>query len=350
LAHPEEKTFNLHEVFFDQLYFRWDRPLGIPMTFTLGRQNIMLGEGFLVMDGHPLDGSRSIYFNAARLGFLLSKERQLILFYTYQPVQDTWLPVIHDQDQALIEQPEEGIGIYYTGKHRGIQLDGYAIRKNIMRGDGDASSAASRINTIGGRIAFPIGGTLAFTAEGAVQFGTFGQQDRSSWGGYGYFDYRMGRSPFLPRMLRIGGIALSGDDADTDRLEGWDPLFSRWPKWSESFIWTQIVEYGGKIAYWSNFMSTYGSLHFRPLSSLDLSLVYYRVFSMHSPVEDGFPGGDGKTRGDLIIAKATFQLTRTLSGHLLFETLIPGNFYFDGADVYRWFRLELMYRTVFFGS
>jgi hypothetical protein len=57
---PEDREFALHEMFFDQLFVRWKRPADLPITFTIGRQNMRFGEGFLVMDGHPLDGSRSI--------------------------------------------------------------------------------------------------------------------------------------------------------------------------------------------------------------------------------------------------------------------------------------------------
>ncbi len=39
---------------------------GMPLTATVGRQDIIEGVGWLVMDGTPLDGSRTVYFDAAR--------------------------------------------------------------------------------------------------------------------------------------------------------------------------------------------------------------------------------------------------------------------------------------------
>ncbi len=74
---PEGRDFNLHEVFVDNLYVKSNKPWDLPLSFIIGRQNIMLGEGFLVMDGHPLDGSRSIYFNAARMDLFLNKSNKL---------------------------------------------------------------------------------------------------------------------------------------------------------------------------------------------------------------------------------------------------------------------------------
>jgi hypothetical protein len=43
-------------------------------------------------------------------------------------------------------------------------------------------------------------------------------------------------------------------------MEGWDPIFSRWPKWSESFIYTFTRE--SRPSYWSNMSSLYASLAF----------------------------------------------------------------------------------------
>jgi len=51
---PDDKDFTLDEVVFDQLYARLKSPFGSPLTFTLGRLNIILGEGFVMMDGTPL--------------------------------------------------------------------------------------------------------------------------------------------------------------------------------------------------------------------------------------------------------------------------------------------------------
>ncbi len=53
--------------------------------------------------------------------------------------------------------------------------------------------------------------------------------------------------------------------------------------------------------------------------------------------------GTGDTRGDLFIAKFYYKLSPNVTGHVLFEHFIPGNYYFDGANVSNWARLEVMY-------
>jgi len=340
---PEDRDLNLNEIFVDNLYLKWQNPGSLPVTMTIGRQNIMLGEGFVVMDGHPLDGSRSIYFNAVRFDVFLNKNNKLILFYTYQPETDDLLPVINNKHQALIEQPEQGFGAYFTGKYNKLNLEAYLIRKNISSTENKPND--SRINTLGSRFVIPFSEGLSMAGEGAFQFGKYGDFDRFSFGGYFHLDYNAAHlHPLLP-ALTVGAIYLAGDNPETEKMEGWDPLFSRWPKWSESYIYTLIPEYEGRVAYWSNFVSTYGTLNFRIKSRLNLVFTYHHLRAAEiAAIDRPFLGGRGKTRGDLFITKAVLKISKYFSGHLLWETFSPGSFYKPDADRYNWFRFELMFK------
>ena len=344
---PKQIDFEIHEIFFDQLYFRWKNPGKLPLTLTLGRQNIILGEGFIVMDGHPLDGSRSIYFNATRVDFQLNKNHTLTAFFTYQPETDDILPIINDQDQPLVESQEKGIGLYYTGKLNKTGIEGYFIRK-----DTDASEirpASSGINTVGARVSHPLTERLSFTIEGAIQFGT--QQplsdvpgikvDRKALGGYFHLDYTFAEAVPLLEKLTLGGIYLSGDDPGTPDIEGWDPVFSRWPKWSESYIYTQIRE--NSVGYWSNLNSLYVSV------LMDITKPMTLQFTFHHLTANEFsPGsltaGGGKIRGNLVIGKLEFPINKYFTGHFLWEYFKPGNFYFVRADAAHWLRFELLFK------
>jgi hypothetical protein len=83
---PRLKTdFNVHEVIFDQLYVKWTSPRRPSLSLTLGRFDMMLGEGFLVMDGGPLDGSRTGYFNGLRLDYSLKNKNNLTFFSSASP-------------------------------------------------------------------------------------------------------------------------------------------------------------------------------------------------------------------------------------------------------------------------
>ena len=54
---------------FDLLALELKRPGGLPFDARVGRQEIVLGDGWLVQDGTPIDGSRTGYFDAARITF-----------------------------------------------------------------------------------------------------------------------------------------------------------------------------------------------------------------------------------------------------------------------------------------
>lgn len=335
---PDDREFTINEFFFDQLYVKVSDPFGIPATFKLGRQNIMFGEGFIVMDGGPLDGSRSAYFNGVRLDYRICDKNSVSVFYVYQPDTDRLLPIINDQSQKLIEQPEEGYALFFSGSLADFKYEPYYIHKNIY--ETSSLKEESSIETLGLRFVYPIVNNLELTGEGAAQWGTKGDYDREAFGGYFHLDYKTGASLPVPELITVGGIYLSGDDPATPECEAWDPLFSRWPKWSESLIYAFIKE--SKVAYWSNFKSLYASLRLPLWKDANLNLTYHFLGADEpAPAGNAFPGGSGTDRGNLFIARLNFTLLRELTGHLVWEHLTPGDFYFPDADCYNWFRMEL---------
>ncbi len=336
---PQTIKFKFHEVLIDQLYIKWAGVGRLPLTLTLGRQNITLGEGFVVMDGGPLDGSRSIYFNAVRADYRFNENHGLTAFYCYQPETDDLLPVINSQDAPMIEQPEQGLGLYYTGTFAKTSVEAYAIRKDMKHTA--KLPVESGINVLGVRVTLPVVSQLSITAEGAYQLGTRGNFHRAALGGYFHWDYKFAEKIPLLRMFTFGGIYLSGDDPTTEKLEGWDPLFSRWPKWSEAYIYTLIKEHS--VAYWSNLNSLYVSLAMDFTERMNLVLTWHHLGANERSFS-AFPGGDGRTRGDLLIGRLDFNINRYFSGHFLWEHFKPGNFYFEGAARYNWLRFELMYK------
>lgn len=338
---PADREFDINEVFIDQLYIKWQNKYAVPGTLTLGRQNIRLGEGFVVMDGHPLDGSRSIYFNAARFDWDINAENSLTFFYSYQTRTDKALPIINEYNQMLVEQPEKGFGLYYSGKYRQFDIQAYFIRKNVEPGGG--LTTESSINTPGVRLRAFLNDRLSYTCEAAYQFGEYGDFDRSAFGGYTYLRYKEENSLYCPERIDIGLIYLSGDNLHTEDNENWDPVFARWPKWSESYIYTQIKE--DLVAYWTNLMSIYIQTEFKLDSQLRLHIDYHHLRAPRaSSPSFSFPGGGGQTRGNLIIGNLNFRINKYLTGHLLWEWFAPGDYYFDNADSYSWTRVEFLFR------
>jgi hypothetical protein len=336
---PKDRPFNWHEVFFDNLYVKWDVPGRLPVTVTVGRQDIRLGEGFIIADGTPGDGSRSYYFNALRVDTSFNKANKLIFLAHAQETHDKYLPVVHDRTQSLAEQPERVVGLYYEGALGRTRLDAYAMRKTTEATE--PWPVAGRIDTLGARGRLLVMKRLSLTGEAAYQTGTYGVAGRSAFGGLFHLDYEVEKAVPLVKTLTFGGIFLSGDKPGTARMEGWDPIFSRWPKWSEGYIYTFTRE--SRPAYWSNLSSLYGSVGLDLGSRADAALTAH-FLGADEARPDGFPGGAGLNRGVLLAGRLNFTVSKRLSGHFIWEHFDPGNFYRPGASSYNWLRFELTFR------
>lgn len=116
----------------------------------------------------------------------------------------------------------------------------------------------------------------------------------------------------LAKTLTLGGFYLSGDNPTTTKNEGWDPLWSRWPKWSESYIYTQILENKGKVGYWSNIASLNVMLSGKIAEKLSFIGSYYYLLALEYN-ESAFTNGTGKTRGKLFTLKINYALDKNWS-------------------------------------
>ncbi len=336
---PKDRAFTWHELFVDNLYVKWTVPGRAPVAVTAGRQDINFGEGFVVADGTPGDGSRSYYFNALRLDVPLGGGHALTAFAHATEATDRFLPVVNPRPQALAEQPERALALYYAGAFGKTRIDAYAVRKTT-----DATEAwpvPARIDTFGARAVAPLARPLAFTAEAAVQTGRHGEAGRSAFGALAHLDCDLaGTLPLLGSAV-VGGVLLSGDDPATPGMEGWDPVFSRWPKWSESYIYTFTRE--SRPAYWSNLTSVYASLALDLGARSDGLLMLQRLGAMEPQAAD-FPGGAGRGRGTLVKGRLNYRISKSLTGRFVWERFAPGSFYFEGASGYDWIQFEMIFR------
>jgi len=331
-------NYGFNEVIVDNLFFKWTRPAGLPVALTLGRQDIQMGEGFVIFDGGPGDGSRTAYFNGARADFFVDAANTLTAFYVKQPRTDEYLPRLNDVEQILVEQAEESYGLYHTGALGKTKFEAYFFRINH---DSYGLFTGARFQTAGGRVQIPLAARLSLTAEGALQFGKREAFRQTGAGGYVHLDYATGATGALPATLTLGGIYLSGDDPSTaDKYEGWDPVFGRWPKWSDSFIYLLAKE--TRVALWSNFVSFYGKMDFALAPTVKLNLTWHHLGAAEKTAPSSLWSGTGTCRGDLGIMKLSYDISRHLQGHFIWEHFRPGDFYFSGAQSYAWIRFELL--------
>ncbi|MCD4653915.1 hypothetical protein K8T06_08250, partial [bacterium] len=140
--------------------------------------------------------------------------------------------------------------------------------------------------------------------------------------------------------LKLTAGAFSGDDSDTEKDEGWTPPFSRWPQWSELYIYSFIKE--GRVSYWSNLWFANAEFVFTPVDPLKIRLSYYKMMAFEAWPHPARMFGDGKDRGDLFQIRTDFKLPAGFSGHAVYEYHIPGDFY-GGDEPGHFLRFELNY-------
>ncbi len=95
----DRRKFDQDEVVIDNLYLDIKRPFNLPLDLRIGRQDFLgpdtYGEGFLILDGTPGDGSRTFYFNALRARLFLSNKDSIDFVVLKQKERDVYLPSLH---------------------------------------------------------------------------------------------------------------------------------------------------------------------------------------------------------------------------------------------------------------
>jgi hypothetical protein len=323
-------ALTLDETVIEMLYL--EHRFADGASLRVGRQNLSKGDGFILFDGSPLDGSRVAYFNAVDAAKVWAKSRLDVLFIS-DPSHDRYLPPMHDRHKALIEQDETALGVYWTGPTPCGA--GSADLYGFVKTEGGSRT----VPTLGGRMVRDLPRHLAAKVEFAAQFPDVDQADAAfAWGGQASLT-RAFAGAMKPSLL-LGYTGLSGDDPATTKNEGWDPLFSRYPKWSELYIYTLASERGA--AYWTNLSMWQAELRATPLARLDVRATYYRMDSFHRFAGKAAVYADGTHRGDMFQGRVDYKLNDSWRGHVVGEWMAPGDFY-THDDGGWFFRGEVVY-------
>ncbi|MBF0523335.1 MAG: hypothetical protein HQL24_09825, partial [Candidatus Omnitrophica bacterium] len=92
--------FDVNETVIDQLYLGIKEFAGLPLNIRVGRQDLLdqYTDNFLIADGTPLDGSRTMYFNAAQFSVKANDKNTIDFVYINDPKDDNALPIINRMD------------------------------------------------------------------------------------------------------------------------------------------------------------------------------------------------------------------------------------------------------------
>ena len=365
---PQRSTSQWPEEWvFDNLYLEVRGLLDNSLDLRVGRQEMMYGNGRVIYDGTPGDGSRTLYFNAAKATWRGIPKTGLDFFGIYDPSEDQM--AIHPSDRDLTGYTgckegvtESGAGLYATnGSIQNLPFEAYLIYKHESEYDVAAKTNASGafvkpafawqtldpkhkvvetpdfdVGTVGFRVMPVFSDTLSGNLEVAGQYGTRDGQDQH---GYMVDAYLLQKLPGdMKPAVKAGVYCLSGDHPKTADDEGWDPLWARYPQTSELLNYSWDSEQS--VVRWSNLIMPSLCLTFSPTKAITTkaSVSYLAAFEA-----DG--SGGGKERGwlesfrtDFTLAEDRFLPKDKLAGHVMVEVMEPGDYYKknDTAVFARW--------------
>jgi hypothetical protein len=334
---------DLNEVFFDNLYVESVRPFELPVSMKVGRQDITYGNGFIFLEGTPLDGSRSVYFDAIKGtvhvdalktdidGLVIECNRMDRKFFKFNP-----------SDQALNSDEIQAYGYYLTSKIFGdpLTIEQYYIYKDGHGQPWPASTFSnnSKINTWGARLSGKPIENFKYETELAVQSGKQGPTEKSGLGGYviGTYNFPVKCKP----TLSTGYYYLSGDDPDTNKREDWDPMFSRSTYYGDLLLFLFGRE--GGIAYWNNLHTIQVSGSICPVSWWHSALSYNKLWADENPLVGTAGFSTGRDRGDLVRWMNKFNLTKNVSTLFQLELFDPNDYYVSEAEDALFMRWEIL--------
>jgi hypothetical protein len=309
---PKDTDFDWDEIIFDQAWWTW--AFAEERKVTLGRQNIIWDQGFLMLEGHPLDGSRSIYHNAVRY-----EGDGLDVSFIHNPKYDSFV-LAGDAHRPLTDADETALAMRFTQGHEKWTV--------IWKDEVDPDHILPHLQglTLGGRTDRDVGSDGAFMLEGAFQYLNETGDPYARGGGISFaLQTHLEKDLGSSWKGKLGYFHYSGDSTNDGDLRAFRTPWGRWPKWSELYIYTLIGESTpGRVhvAAWENIAAPHATVT-RPLGSalkLRLNATYLLA-----------PQTDWAARGLVTEVELKITIVKGVKGHLLWERLDPGSFH-DGRD------------------
>jgi hypothetical protein len=375
---PSRSGLEERYIILDNLNVKYNDIGGSGISVAGGRQDIMFGDPlnwWLVADGTPGDGSWTFFLDSIRASYEAKDiKTKFDVIYIYQSaLPDDWMPTIGRSGEnrnpmgtnppvrpySLTEQDEQGAIFYASTKAvNNMQIDAYFIYKHDNRIAEITSGDNADIYTLGAKISGTPTKNWFYSLEGAYQFGwkedsirdgsegssRFAARDIRAYGANGKLTYLF--KDKLNNQVSLVGEWLSGDDpgsAGTDEM--FDVLWGRWPRWSELYIYSYVLETSGKIAQLNNVARIGCSWGFTPVKNLSFSATYNALLAPEkTPSRALVPArfsGDGSLRGHLLQTVLKYQINKNVSTHLWGECVWQGDYYAQ-RDLMTFLRAEVM--------
>jgi len=350
-----EKNYDFDEAIFDVFNLQFRNAFDMPLTLTVGRQEIILGTGWLVLDGTPGDGSRTIFFDAIRAEYQVTDTSKIDLIYIqqYDDEEEYIKPFNHHavQDRRHLTQKgdERGFIFYWTNKFTdAVNNELYYMYKNDRdsewRRSYQATSAPGQdadIHTVGTRFFGSLDENWSYSAEIAKQFGKRDSRTLQALGTNNKLTYAFRDE--LSSEVHVGYEYMSGDDPDSSADEMFDSLWGDWPQYQrggdlQSYMWAFEGDGLGNVMN----LHRVGIGHsFKPSEVWTIATDYNLLWADENRPAGKLTGGAGgglnfdsgdNFRGQMISALATYQCCKKFKTHFLFDYFIPGSYYDSPSD------------------
>jgi len=347
---PESSdNWRLDEGIIDRLNVVWREPAGLPVTLTLGRQAFTFADPWLIIDGTPLDGSRTTFFDAFRATIDLKKHQTTVdvAYFDQKAQSDRHISPFPDQDESLMEADTHGLIVYGVNKtFRDTRIDAYYMytdENSNPRGDhgtfSPAKSWQANIHSFGAAFARQFDEHLNGYAALAGQLGDRNGRDLAAMGFNSRLEYAL--KDKINQIFRVDYEYCSGDNSPNSGTDTqFERIWSRWPLFSEILIRT----YGAETRYGdvTNMHRLGSGWRCDPTDRLSFQTDYNLLFADKTPLA-GSPGfGGGYFRGQLLTAWLKYKIAPRITGHLMGEAFFPGNYYDDSRnDPALWVRYQI---------
>jgi hypothetical protein len=312
-----DDDYKINEFIFESLYFEAQNLFDNSLTLRIGRQNLNYGENFLVSDGTPGDGSRTIYFNAAKFSFK-AKDFTVDLIGHLGTEYDQYLPVFNQNDPKtrLNLQNEKAVMLFgKSNLSERFYIEPYYIFKS------ENNKIYEQLNTFGSYVKYN-SDTLTVRGQLASQIREKQSNSANAFAGYAFIDKQ---KILFNDKITFGYIYLSGDKQNTSGNEGWNDLFGRGMFINSDLLGTLYIPETGDFGYWTNLQMYNIEYKLDLTSKFCLSASYNLLYANENVAGSLF--GTGKTRGHLTLAGLFYQFNKNTKALIYAEYFKAGDFY-----------------------
>lgn len=346
------------EIILDQLMLTLTDPAGIDgLTLKLGRQDFILGNGMVMLEGTPYDQGRGISFDGLSAKYQTECD-VFTAFVFYDEYKDPYV-VANDRDRKLRRGDIFTTGIDWVHTFDdALKTDLYYIYAKVNDDDTTASqrhfetNSDARLHIVGARIFGSPNERWDYSLEVARQFGKYdenpnidnpggvgaeGKATAMGWMADARLTAKFDDAAFSPRVMFQYSYFSGDDPSSTGKYEGWDPIFAEYPIYREELM---AIMLNGS---WTN-------LHiYRLQANLKLhERVSFTCAAAHLRADEsrngrpGFGGGNGGHFGELYSAFLDITLHERVKTSLEAAVFCPGN-YWDGNSSSEWLRWQTVF-------